>query len=133
MVVLYFVINLLCLSYLGALVFDPTIPSSPSVIPWCIGAGATSLIALCIELRRPPLPVQGVGDCISAVYVPKAVAVAPEAEILVGRVLVWEAVWKIDKGRNGGDWAMVPRSHDKLEVWVPLKDLIVKERRRYVG
>lgn len=130
MAVLYFVINLLCLAYLGAVLLDPDIPSSVGFVALCMGAGFTSLIALCIEMRRPPSPVQRVGDCVRAVYVPKAVAVAPEAETLVGRLLVWEAVWRIDKGRNRGDWAMSPRSHDKPDVWVPLKDLIVKERRK---
>lgn len=130
MAVLYFIINLLCLVYLGAALLDPDIPSPVGFVACCTGAGFTSLIALCVEMRRPPSPVQRVGDCVRAVYVPKAVAVAPEAETLVGRLLVWEAVWRIDKGRNRGDWAMSPRSHDKPDVWVPLKDLIVKERRK---
>lgn len=130
MAVLYFVINLICLAYLGAVALDPDIPSSVGAIALTMGAGFTSLVALCIEMRRPPSPVQRAGDCVRAVYVPKAVAVAPEAETLVGRLLVWEAVWKIDKGKNKGDWAMSPRCHDQPDVWVPLRDLIVKERRK---
>jgi len=130
MAVLYFVINLICLAYLGAVALDDKIPSTVGLVALAMGGDFASLIALCVEMRRPPSPVQRVGDCVRAVYVPKAVAVAPEAETLVGRLLVWEAVWKIDKGKNKGDWAMSPRCHDQPDVWVPLKDLIVKERRK---
>lgn len=57
MAVLYFVINLICLAYLGAVALDPDIPSSVGAIALTMGAGLSALGALCVELRRPAPPV----------------------------------------------------------------------------
>lgn len=98
-----------------------------------VGVGAGSLMGVIIEARRPPPLVRAKGDRVSAVYHPPR-GVIEGLECLIGKPLVWEAVWKIDRGRDRGQWAMRPTSGDDREVhWVPLNDLVVGDRRRERG
>ena len=136
MATVYFIVNILCLVILGiATLFHPQyqdtqLPGYSWMMAFTVGAGIVSLFALSLELLRPPPLIQAEGDCVRAVYVPRAVAASPEAEAFVGRLVLWKAMWVYDKGKYKGTWAMTPVTDEPQNFIVPLNDLIVQERRK---
>lgn len=127
MALVYFLVNLISLITLGLWALIPE-PTSLFWVASMIGSGASTLFALVLELRRPRPMIQGVGDSLRAVYLPKDVPPAG-AEGLVGRLVLWTAMFKIDKGPHKGEWAMQAED-PQLPVWIPLTELVVQERRR---
>jgi len=127
MSLLYFLVNLVSLITLGLWALVPE-PTSLFWVASTIGSGASTLFALVLELRRPRPMIQGIGDSLRAVYLPKDVPPAG-AEGLVGRLVLWTAMFKIDKGPHKGEWAMQAED-PQLPIWVPLTELVVQERRR---
>lgn len=92
-----------------------------------LSAGA----GLVLELLRPPPPVQAVGDCVYGTYIPTEDKLDPSAcTAYRNKLMIWEAVWRIDKGEHAGDWAMTPKGVVDNSVWVPLGELVIQERRR---
>lgn len=109
------------------------------------GLGLACHLGLLLESFRPKPLIQKVGDTIRGVYLPEG-KTNPDLTAFVGSVNVWTAIYKIDKGPYKGDWAMAllssarnparPFNEDgtgsigPLDAWVPIRDLIVQERRR---
>lgn len=128
MAFLYFFMVLVSLIVLGTQAADPG--ATPFwMVSLLIGSGTACLFALAIELRRPVSEVDDAGDAVRGVYFPRSTPITG-AESLVGRLVVWTAVYKHDKGEFKGEWAMSAVIEDGSSVWVPLSDLVVQKRRR---
>lgn len=132
---LYFCVVVACIVFLG-MSSRRTDPLELIAISVAMGAGLCSLVALALELRRPRPMIQAAGDTLRAIYMPKKTPTLG-AEALVGRLCLWSARFRIDRGLNHGEWAMSPLPNDLPsswvaldDFWVPLTDLVVQERRR---
>lgn len=128
MAFLYFFMILLSLVVLGTQAADSG-PSPFWMVALLSGTGTACLCALVIELRRPIPEVDEAGDTVKGVYLPRSTA-PTGSEAMLGRLAVWTAVYKHDKGEFKGEWAMSATADDGTVVWVPLSDLVVQKRRR---
>lgn len=133
---MYFILNLGALLLLGGVALFHPHGSQSGWFYWFLAivtaCGVASLFALRVELNRPPPIIRRVGDRIRAMYMPEGSPPAYKLKELVGVLLTYKAIMRIDKGPHKGDWAMSPGPSvpGSEAVWVPLSDLVMQDERR---